>query len=132
MMNVFVEKTEYKVGAIKLEFDGGVLTDYFSIDGVAISDSHFQIIANVDIPQLISEGILTERLDENVNSSVNDLNPLLSPDGKTLYFSRSNHPNNAGGVNDKEDIWYSEMGSDGKWSLAKIWARNSTTNIRIL
>lgn len=119
MMNLFMEITSYKVNAIKLEFDGGALTDYFSIDGVAISDSHYQIIANVDIPELLSQGILTERLDENVNSDATELNPLLSPDGKTLYFSRKNHPGNAGGVNDKEDIWYSEMGSDGKWSLAK-------------
>ncbi len=44
---------------------------------------------------------------------------MLSPDGKTLHFSRANHPENAGGVNDKEDIWYSELGNDGKWSLAK-------------
>jgi hypothetical protein len=58
-------------------------------------------------------------LDQNVNSEYSELNPLLSPDGKVLYFSRKNHPENAGGVNDKEDIWYSELGEDGKWQLAK-------------
>src|SRR5690606_39681060 len=58
-------------------------------------------------------------LDGNVNTDVSELNPLLSPDGKTLYFSRKNHPENVGGVDDIEDIWYSELDSTGRWTLAK-------------
>jgi OmpA-OmpF porin, OOP family len=119
MLNVFVEKTSYKVSAVKLEFDGSVMSDYFSLDAVAISDSHYPIIANIDIPQLLAKGLVVEALDANVNSDHSELNPLLSPDGKTLYFSRKNHPENNGGVNDKEDIWYSQLGADGNWSLAK-------------
>ena len=119
MLNVFLPKTAYKVTAVKLEFDGAALADYFSIDAIAISDINYPIIANISIPELLASGILVERLDENVNSDYSELNPLLSPDGKTLYFSRRNHPNNVGGVNDKEDIWYSELGTDGKWTLAQ-------------
>lgn len=119
MVNIFVEKTPYKVNAVKLEFDGSVMHDSFALDAVAISDSPYPIIANIDLPQLLSKGLIVEPLDNNVNSDVSELNPLLSPDGKTLYFSRRNHPENTGGVHDKEDIWYSELGADGKWSLAK-------------
>ncbi|MFZ5972979.1 MAG: OmpA family protein [Bacteroidota bacterium] len=119
LLNVFVEKTPYKVAAVKLEFDGAAVPDYFSIDAVAISDSHYPIIAAIDTPELLASGILVEKLDENVNSEYAEINPLLSPDGKTLYFSRRNHPQNVGGVNDKEDIWYSELGADGKWTLAQ-------------
>jgi len=119
MLNVFVEKTSYKVAAIKLEFDGSALPDYFSIDAVAISDSQYPIIADISIPELLSKGLIVERLDATVNSDYSELNPLLSPDGKTLYFSRRNHPENIGGVTDKEDIWYSELNEDGSWSLAK-------------
>ncbi len=119
MLNVFVEKTTYKVSAVKLEFDGSALPDYFSLDAVAISDSHIPIIADIDLPELLSKGLVVERLDTNVNSDFSEYNPLLSPDGKTLYFSRKNHPENVGGTSDKEDIWYSEQGPDGKWSLAK-------------
>ena len=119
MLTVMMEKTTYKVTSIKLEFDGAALTDYFSIDAIAITDSNYPIVANIDIPDLLSKGLITERLDENVNSEFTELNPILTPDGKTLYFSRKNHPGNIGGVNDKEDIWYSELGPDGKWTLAK-------------
>lgn len=119
MLTVFVEKTPYKVTSLKIEFDGAALTDYFSIDAIAITDSNYPIVTNIDIPDLLSKGLVTERLDENVNSEFTELNPILTPDGKTLYFSRKNHPGNVGGVNDKEDIWYSELGADGKWTLAK-------------
>lgn len=119
VMNFFLDATSYKVAAVKLEFDGAAVPDYFAIDAVAISDSSYPIVAFIPTPELLSSGIVTEVLDKNVNSDVNELNPILSPDGKTLYFSRSNHAENKGGTKDKEDIWYSELDADGKWQLAK-------------
>jgi OmpA-OmpF porin, OOP family len=119
MLNLFMEPTPYKVAAVKLEFDGAAVPDYYGIDAVAISDSNYPIIADIPTMQLLASGILIEALDKNVNSEYKELNPLLSPDGKTLYFSRQNHPENTGGVNDKEDIWYSELDSAGRWQLAK-------------
>jgi OmpA-OmpF porin, OOP family len=119
MLNIFMEKTPYKVTSVKLEFDGAALTDYFSIDAVAITDSHLPIAAIINIPEMMAKGLISDRLDENVNSEYNDFNGILSPDGKTLYFSRRNHPGNVGGVNDKEDIWYSTLDDKGKWTLAK-------------
>ncbi len=119
MLNIFIQKTTFKVAAVKLEFDGGALPEYFSIDAVAITDSNLPIVATIVTPELLASGIVVERLDDNVNSNASEYNPMLSPDGKILYFSRANHPENIGGVNDKEDIWYSELGADGKWSQAK-------------
>ena len=119
MLNLFLEQTPYKVAAVKIEFDGAALPDYFAIDAVAITDSNYPIIADIPKLQLLASGIIIEALDKNVNSEYSELNPLLSPDGKTLYFSRKNHPGNIGGVKDKEDIWYSDLDSAGHWELAK-------------
>lgn len=119
MLNVMMDPTPYKVAAIKLMFDGEAVVDYFSVDAVAIADASIPIIADIATPELLSKGLVAEALDKNVNSEYTELNPMLSPDGKTMYFSRKNHPENIGGVADKEDIWYSELGADGKWTLAK-------------
>lgn len=119
MLNLFVEPTPYKVAAVKIEFDGAAVPDYFGIDAIAISNVNYPIIADIPKLQLLASGLIVEALDENVNSEYSELNPLLSPDGKTLYFSRKNHPQNMGGIDDKEDIWYSELDSTGRWSLAK-------------
>jgi OmpA-OmpF porin, OOP family len=119
ILNVFMDPTPYKVAAVKIEFDGAAVPDYYGIDAVAISDSNYPIIADISTMQLLASGILIETLDKNVNSEYDELNPLLSPDGKTLYFSRKNHPGNVGGVKDAEDIWYSELDATGHWQLAQ-------------
>ena len=54
----------------------------------------------------------------NVNSSYDEQNPVLSPDGTKLYFTRASHPENSGGVVDKGDIWWSEKNADGTWGEA--------------
>lgn len=119
MLNIFVEPTKFKVAAVKLEFDGAAVPDYFAIDAVAITDSSYPIIADIPLAAYLAAGIVIDRLDDNVNSEYDELNPLLSPDGKTLYFSRKNHPENVGGVKDQEDIWYSNLDESGNWTLAK-------------
>ncbi len=120
VMNVFIEKTPYKVSAVKIEFDGAAVPEYYSIDAIAISDSDIPIVATIDIPELLSAGLIIERLSDNVNSEYKEFKPLLSPDGKVLYFSRKNHPENIGGIADSEDIWYSEKNPEtGEWEKAK-------------
>jgi OmpA-OmpF porin, OOP family len=59
-------------------------------------------------------------LGDNINSIYNELHPLFSPDGKTLYFIRVGDPENTNvkKTPDCEDMWYSELQSDGSWSKA--------------
>lgn len=57
--------------------------------------------------------------DTAVNSRFNEIKPLLSPDGQTLYFSRSNHLDNAGGRRDKGDIWTAPVQSNGNLGPAQ-------------
>jgi hypothetical protein len=60
------------------------------------------------------------KLSGNVNSQYEELLPLLSPDGKTLYFARAASPDNAGGKFAGTDIWiskYDETTQD--WSKAQ-------------
>ena len=48
-------------------------------------------------------------LDPSINSPYEDIKPMLTPNGNRLYFSRLFHPDNTNGVNDPEDIWYTEF-----------------------
>lgn len=60
-----------------------------------------------------------ERLPDIVNSYSRTLLPVLHPSGSRLYFVRKEHPNNIGGVNDPDDIWYSDR-VNGKFWTAPI------------
>jgi len=55
---------------------------------------------------------------DSLNSSYDEHSPALSPDGNTLYFTRSGHAANVGGVIDRGDIWYSTKTENG-WSKAR-------------
>lgn len=77
---------------------------------------------------LFSTSLWAQQVPENLGASVNseylELHPVVSPDGKTLFFTRKNHPQNKFGSNGSEtiagsqDIWYSEF-NNGQWSTAK-------------
>lgn len=58
-------------------------------------------------------------LGEKVNSKYPEINPVISTDGKTLFFTRVNHPENRFGVEDSQDIWFSKLNDDGTWSEAQ-------------
>lgn len=60
-----------------------------------------------------------QKMSEAVNSSASEESlPLLSADGKVMYFVRSFHPDNVGGADAGHDIWYSTRNEDGSWSPA--------------
>lgn len=59
---------------------------------------------------------LPAKPDTAVNSRFNEVKPLLSPDGRTLYFTRSNHPLNAGGRRDRGDVWKAKVLGPGKFT----------------
>ncbi len=55
----------------------------------------------------------------NLNSSADEQLPILSPDRRTIYFTRTNFEGNTGGISDPGDIWYSVMDESGGWSTPK-------------
>lgn len=58
-----------------------------------------------------------QKLPAAVNSSAEEALPLLSNDGKKLYFTRALHEQNEGGIYGGQDIWVSEF-QNGQWSKA--------------
>jgi len=59
-----------------------------------------------------------KNLGPNVNSSYQETKPVISPDGKTLFFARQNYPENYGGSDDPQDIYISQQ-RNGSWSTAR-------------
>lgn len=67
-----------------------------------------------------------ENLGEDINSKFSEFAPIISPDGKTLYFVREGHPENKG-VQKPQNIWASEKQADGKWGKAYHLKSNLNT-----
>ena len=53
-----------------------------------------------------------------VNTSAEELLPIMSPDGNRLYFVRSFYEQNIGGQNAGQDIWFTDKDELGRWKEA--------------
>lgn len=60
-----------------------------------------------------------EPVSEGIDSYADEQNPVISPDGQRLYFTRRGHVDNVGGRRDPGDIWYVERTNHQSWSLPK-------------
>jgi len=58
-----------------------------------------------------------EPLSKAINSDYLEATPIISPDGRTLYFTRRYHPDNMG-YDNNEDAWYATQNPDGSWNPA--------------
>lgn len=56
------------------------------------------------------------KLNKEVNTYYHDAAPIISFDGKKLYFFIHNHPQNTFGKEGSDDIWVSALGENGQWS----------------
>ncbi len=59
---------------------------------------------------------LYENLGPSVNSEFNESGPRISPDGESLYFFRTDHPDNG---YESNDVWVSHIQKDSSWSKAE-------------
>ena len=59
------------------------------------------------------------KMDKTVNTFRHEAAPVVSPDGKTLYFFVQNHPGNTYGKDDTQDVWVSRKDENGAWSQAE-------------
>ncbi|MCK5701879.1 MAG: PD40 domain-containing protein, partial [Cyclobacteriaceae bacterium] len=119
MLHVFFDLTEYEVAAVKVVLHCGAVPGYNAIDAIAISNSTLPVKQEVKILESAIVNVNPDRLSETVNSVYNELRPLVTPDEKTLLFSRQFHPGNTGGEDDPEDIWFSQWDEEkGEWMEA--------------
>lgn len=83
------------------------------IDELVIKQRESSIDVADDVPVLSDR----ESLGPRVNSYGGDLSPVITTNGKRLYFGRYPHRDNLGNP-EEEDIWYTDMQPDGSWGPA--------------
>ncbi len=126
ILSINIEKTPYKVAAVTIHLNTIEKSGWAQIDAIGISEvvySDDKLNEIIQIDDFESEENFRfakekEKLSENINSSYGEAKPILSPDGKTLYYVRKFSPENIGGASDEQDIYYSEL-VNGKWTVGQ-------------
>jgi len=117
--------TSYKVKKVKVNLNTTENSGWSQLDaiGIAYAESSESVMdklkvgeSNFDYQPSFASGKV--RLSTYINSPYPEIKPIISPDGKTLYFSRHHHPDNIGGKRDKQDIYYSVL-INNQWTPAK-------------
>ncbi|MDB5262259.1 MAG: hypothetical protein JWQ14_1540 [Adhaeribacter sp.] len=75
----------------------------------------------IGVKEVIGYDSVLQNLGPAINTRFTEVRPVISPDGKTLYFARQFFPKNKGGQQDEQDIWYSTRTNtqEQKWSEAR-------------
>src|ERR1043166_1883924 len=61
------------------------------------------------VPHLVFDSP-PENLGPNINSAYSEVLPVIAPDGKRIYFTRKDHPQNFdASFAPNDDIWYSTL-----------------------
>lgn len=115
------KKTNFAVASVRIVLKTERVKGWNHIDAIGISEGDTPIEARINVAE--SPRLEIERLPETINSNYDEVLPVISPDGKTLYFDRKNHPDNMLSLEDvtqpNDDIWVSRKRPSGAWSEAE-------------
>lgn len=100
----------------QIEFQKFTTENLFQIDAIGLTASEEVPDLSVPVPPF-TDNIKPEQLPVTVNSDYDEVSPVISPDGKTLYFDRKKHPDNLG-PDKNDDIWFSSVNETGTFSSA--------------
>ncbi|MFH2142877.1 MAG: OmpA family protein [Bacteroidota bacterium] len=120
MFTIFLENpTDFYVKEIEIFLNPESVPGWNMLDAVGVSDCKDSIKAKINVIPNLHFDSKPESLGTSINSIYDETAPFISPDGKALLFVRKFHPENAGGFQDKDDIWWSKRDDNGKWTTAK-------------
>ncbi|WP_051719024.1 OmpA family protein [Hymenobacter sp. IS2118] len=127
---------EYRTLGVIIRMNTGKVEGVNQIDAIGVADVASTMVKQAFDAPKGPDAVLSTQFDSslvnlgpNVNTRYVDTHPVISPDGRTLYFARQNHPGNVGGVRDPQDIWVSRLvsGKNKTWGPARNMAEPSNT-----
>jgi OmpA-OmpF porin, OOP family len=114
ILHITMRNTSYAIHRIRLDINTTLTSENPQIDGIGMSERASDVEL-IRLPPDLDITSKAERLSDEINSQTAEIGPVISSDGRTLYFSRAYHPANTGGVEDREDIWVSSARPNGSW-----------------
>jgi OmpA-OmpF porin, OOP family len=114
-----VDKLKEPINKVTLVLNTAAVFGFNQIDAIGISvnrieqyEPEINIISNLYNKKPVNMG-------NSINSVYDDMLPILSPDGNTLYFARKNAPENIGNKKN-DDIYFSQWNPKKKqWNPAQ-------------
>jgi hypothetical protein len=117
LLQVFFPMTPYEVQTVRITLNCEAVSGYQQIDAIGIANHQKKITSFINTITISDTALTKEKLSDAVNSPTDEISPIISPDGNSLYFTRQNHPENIKVAN--QDIWVSTI-ENGAFLPAKL------------
>ncbi|UFH52044.1 OmpA family protein [Spirosoma sp. KNUC1025] len=121
LLHVFPKEADFLCAQLKVIMNGAALKGINQIDAIGITEDAKPVTIGINISKDIPKDIQKENLGKAINTPGQEVAPVISPDGRTLYFTRNFNKANMGSP-DRQDVWYSTLqagnGSTSGWSEA--------------
>ncbi len=119
IFNITIPRNIKAVKSVELQISGSYRNGWPQIDAIGLKPNEGEYVPKVNTPENELGLAEAKPLSASVNSRYNELHPLITPEGDRLYFVRGNHPDNKGGKDAGDAIWYLNRLQDGSWSDPK-------------
>ncbi|MFC5270830.1 OmpA family protein [Adhaeribacter terreus] len=110
VLSVSFPAAKYRTIGVRVTMNTAAVAGVNQIDAIGIADTEESFVKKeLKGKQEIAFDTVMENIGESVNSIYTETRPVISSDGKTLFFARQNHPKNTGGSSDGQDVWFSPV-----------------------
>lgn len=117
VLRIFPNDQSLTANTIKLILSPNRVKGPNQIDAIGISSETKPIDIAINVSKDAPKELVKENIGPQVNSKGQEVAPVISPDGKTLYFTRGLHDRNIGDPKN-QDVWYSTLQANGEWGNA--------------
>lgn len=117
MTYIYPSDTTLVAQAIKVVIQPSRVLGFNQIDAIGISSSTAPIRPSIKITSDAPKDLQKENLGKTINSKGQEVAPVISPDGKFLFFTRSKFPGNIGSPN-RQDVWVASLDNANNWNEA--------------
>ncbi len=117
ILSIPVTDTSLVISSVKVEMNPSKVKGYNQIDAIGITSAARPVFYDVRVSKEAPKEIVKENLGSSINSKGQELAPIISPDGKTLFFTRGKYEGNVGQAS-TQDVWLSNF-EDKTWSFAE-------------
>lgn len=108
ILNIFLDKPE-KIYRVRVVINPLAVDGWNQIDAVGITNSTDSI--KYPKPDIVDQSLIIEpnskAMNTNVNTPLSEISPIISPDGKRIYYSKKEFIKKANAWT--QNIWYSDV-----------------------
>lgn len=117
VLAINVPDSSMLISSVKVSLNPARVKGYNQIDAIGLNGGSKPYEPKINVFKDAPKEIVKENLGGGVNTRAQEVAPIISPDGKTIFFTRGKYEKNVGGA-ETQDVWFATRQGD-TWNEAQ-------------